>query len=75
MSEASERVWAAEKSTASYASLETSVAGVATTLAKRDDENFCYAAAWEYTGDYGKPTLNKEPLSFEEVHLAVRSYK
>ena len=43
--------------------------------AKRDDENFCYAAAWEYTGDLGKPTLNKEPLSFEEVHLAVRSYK
>jgi len=43
--------------------------------AKRDDENFCYAAAWEYTGDFGTPTLNKEPLSFEEVHLAVRSYK
>jgi len=43
--------------------------------AKRDDENFCYAAAWEYTGDLGAPTLNKEPLSFEEVHLAVRSYK
>ncbi|MFM7606498.1 MAG: fumarate reductase/succinate dehydrogenase flavoprotein subunit [Prosthecobacter sp.] len=43
--------------------------------AKRDDENFCYAAAWEYTGDLGKPTLNKEALSFEEVHLAVRSYK
>ncbi len=43
--------------------------------AKRDDENFCYAAAWEYTGDLGRPTLNKEPLTFEEVHLAVRSYK
>jgi len=43
--------------------------------AKRDDENFCYAAAWEYTGNFGAPTLNKEPLSFEEVHLAVRSYK
>ncbi|MFM2167663.1 MAG: hypothetical protein RIS79_2034, partial [Verrucomicrobiota bacterium] len=43
--------------------------------AKRDDENFCYAAAWGYTGDFAKPTLNKEPLTFEEVHLAVRSYK
>jgi succinate dehydrogenase / fumarate reductase flavoprotein subunit len=43
--------------------------------AKRDDENFCYAAAWGYTGDFAKPELNKEPLTFEEVHLAVRSYK
>ncbi len=43
--------------------------------AKRDDDNFSYAAAWEYTGDFSKPTLNKEPLAFEEVHLAVRSYK
>jgi succinate dehydrogenase / fumarate reductase flavoprotein subunit len=43
--------------------------------AKRDDENFSYAAAWGYTGDFAKPELNKEPLAFEEVHLAVRSYK
>jgi succinate dehydrogenase / fumarate reductase flavoprotein subunit len=43
--------------------------------AKRDDENFCYAAAWEYTGDLAKPILNKEHLTFEEVHLQVRSYK
>jgi succinate dehydrogenase / fumarate reductase flavoprotein subunit len=43
--------------------------------AKRDDENFAYAAAWEYTGDFGKPKLNKEDLKFEAVHLAVRSYK
>ncbi len=43
--------------------------------AKRDDENFCYAAAWEYTGDLAKPILNKEQLTFEEVHLQVRSYK
>jgi succinate dehydrogenase / fumarate reductase flavoprotein subunit len=43
--------------------------------AKRDDENFSYAAAWEYTGNLSQPTLNKEPLTFEEVHLAVRSYK
>jgi succinate dehydrogenase / fumarate reductase flavoprotein subunit len=43
--------------------------------AKRDDENYCYAAAWEHTGDLSKPKLNKEPLTFEEVHLSVRSYK
>ena len=43
--------------------------------AKRDDENFSYAAAWEYTGNLSQPVLNKEPLTFEEVHLAVRSYK
>ena len=43
--------------------------------AKRDDQNFCYAAAWEYTGDLAQPKLNREDLTFEEVHLAVRSYK
>ena len=43
--------------------------------AKRNDEDFAYAAAWEYTGDFAKPKLNKEELSFEAVHLAVRSYK
>lgn len=43
--------------------------------AKRDDENFAYAAAWGYSGDLSKPQLNKEDLKFEEVHLAVRSYK
>jgi len=43
--------------------------------AKRDDENFCHVAAWEYTG-YGKPpTLHKEPLVFENVELSQRSYK
>jgi succinate dehydrogenase / fumarate reductase, flavoprotein subunit len=43
--------------------------------AKRDDSNFSYVAAWEYTGE-GKPaTLHKEPLVFENVHLAQRSYK
>ncbi len=43
--------------------------------AKRNDEQFAYVAAWEYTGDFGKPKLNKEDLTFEAVHLAVRSYK
>jgi succinate dehydrogenase / fumarate reductase flavoprotein subunit len=43
--------------------------------ALRDDQHFCYAAAWEYTGDFAKPTLHKEPLVFENVHLTQRSYK
>jgi succinate dehydrogenase / fumarate reductase flavoprotein subunit len=43
--------------------------------AKRDDENFCYVAAWEYKGLDKAPELHKEPLTFESVKLAVRSYK
>ncbi len=43
--------------------------------AMRDDENFCHVAAWEYKGEGQKPTRHIEPLSYENVHLAVRSYK
>jgi succinate dehydrogenase / fumarate reductase, flavoprotein subunit len=43
--------------------------------AKRDDANFCYVAAWEFKGVGKEPELHKEPLKFENVHLAVRSYK
>ena len=43
--------------------------------AKRDDKKFSYVAAWEYTGDLSKPALNKEPLEFEYVKPAQRSYK
>jgi succinate dehydrogenase / fumarate reductase, flavoprotein subunit len=43
--------------------------------AKRDDENFCYSAAWGFRGDDKAPELHKEPLEFREVKLAVRSYK
>jgi succinate dehydrogenase / fumarate reductase, flavoprotein subunit len=43
--------------------------------AKRDDENYCYSAAWEFKGIGTEPELHKEPLTFENVHLAVRSYK
>jgi len=43
--------------------------------AKRDDENFCYVAAWEFKGVDNAPELHKEPLTFENVKLAVRSYK
>ncbi len=43
--------------------------------AKRDDENFAHVAAWEYKGDGVKPERHIEPLEFENVKLAVRSYK
>jgi succinate dehydrogenase / fumarate reductase flavoprotein subunit len=43
--------------------------------AKRDDENYCYSAAWEWKGVDKEPELHKEPLTFEFVKLAVRSYK
>jgi len=43
--------------------------------AKRDDENFSYVAAWEFQGVDQPPVLHKEPLVYEEVHLAQRSYK
>ena len=43
--------------------------------AKRDDENFCHAAVWEYAGPGKDAIRNVEPLAFEVVHLAQRSYK
>ncbi|MEP6573146.1 MAG: fumarate reductase/succinate dehydrogenase flavoprotein subunit [Gemmatimonadota bacterium] len=43
--------------------------------ALRDDTKFAYVAAWEYAGPGKVPILNKEPLEFENVHLAQRSYK
>ena len=35
--------------------------------AKRDDEEYCYVAAWEYKGVGQAPVLHKEPLVFEAV--------
>jgi succinate dehydrogenase / fumarate reductase flavoprotein subunit len=43
--------------------------------ALRDDENFCHVAAWEYKGEGQTPVRHVEPLAFENVHLATRSYK
>jgi succinate dehydrogenase / fumarate reductase flavoprotein subunit len=43
--------------------------------ALRDDERFAYVAAWAYAGSDRPPVLHKEPLEFEYVHLAQRSYK
>ncbi len=42
--------------------------------ALRDDREFCHVAAWEYQGSDKTPVRHVEPLSFENVHLATRSY-
>ncbi len=43
--------------------------------ALRDDANFSFVSAWEYTGNLAKPELHKEPLAFEYVKPSQRSYK
>jgi len=43
--------------------------------ALRNDEQFSFVAAWEYQGPDKPPVLHKEPLSYEEVKMAQRSYK
>ncbi|MCZ2804234.1 fumarate reductase/succinate dehydrogenase flavoprotein subunit [Modestobacter sp. VKM Ac-2983] len=43
--------------------------------ALRDDENYAYVAAWEYTPEGEPPVLHREALEYEYVHLAQRSYK
>jgi succinate dehydrogenase / fumarate reductase flavoprotein subunit len=43
--------------------------------ALRNDEEYAYVAAWEWTDTKVAPTLHKEPLKFENVELKTRSYK
>ncbi len=43
--------------------------------AKRNDEDYTHVAAWEFKGVGEKPERHVEPLEFENVELAVRSYK
>ena len=43
--------------------------------ALRDDENFAYVGAWEWTGDPPSPIRTREPLEYEVVHFQTRSYK
>ena len=43
--------------------------------ARRNDEEFAHVAAWEYTGPESDPIRHVDPLEFENVHLAVRSYQ
>ncbi|MFJ1793198.1 fumarate reductase/succinate dehydrogenase flavoprotein subunit [Kitasatospora griseola] len=42
--------------------------------AARRDEEFTYAAAWEFSGTGDAPVLHKEELVFEHVHPTQRSY-
>jgi succinate dehydrogenase / fumarate reductase flavoprotein subunit len=42
----------------------------------RDDENFKFVGAWEYTGhDISKANLHKEELKYEFIKIAARNYK
>lgn len=43
--------------------------------ALRNDDDYCYVAAWEYMGDPSSAVLHREQLVFENVQLATRSYK
>lgn len=43
--------------------------------ALRDDENFMYVSAWEYTGNPGEAILHKEDLNYEFIEVKTRSYK
>lgn len=43
--------------------------------AVRNDDKFCHAAVWEFTGVNKAPNRHVENLTFDNVHLATRSYK
>jgi succinate dehydrogenase / fumarate reductase flavoprotein subunit len=43
--------------------------------ARRDDDRFAHVAVWEYAGPGAAPRRHTEPLTFESVPLAQRSYK
>jgi succinate dehydrogenase / fumarate reductase flavoprotein subunit len=43
--------------------------------AVRDDDRFCHVAVWEHAGAGAPPIRNIEPLVFDNVKLATRSYK
>ncbi len=43
--------------------------------ALRDDENFTFVSAWEWTGDPRESKLHKEELVFNDIELKQRSYK
>jgi len=43
--------------------------------ALRQDNDFAYVSAWQYTGDNKPEVLHKEELKFENVKLTQRSYK
>jgi len=42
---------------------------------QRNDGEYAFVSAWQYTGDNTPPALCKEPLVYEELPMAQRSYK
>jgi len=43
--------------------------------ALRNDKDFTYVAAWEYTGEDKDPKLHKEDLDFKFIEVKQRNYK
>jgi succinate dehydrogenase / fumarate reductase flavoprotein subunit len=43
--------------------------------AKRNDMDYSYVAAWQYSGDISKPTLFREYLHFDFVRPSIRNYQ
>ena len=43
--------------------------------AKRNDSDYAYVAAWEYTGEPSDAVMHKEELEFNDIELKQRSYK
>ncbi|MBN2614625.1 MAG: fumarate reductase/succinate dehydrogenase flavoprotein subunit [Bacteroidales bacterium] len=43
--------------------------------ALRNDKDYMYVGAWEYTGDDKEPKLNKEELKYENIEVKTRNYK
>ncbi len=43
--------------------------------ALRNDEEYSYVSAWEFQGENQEPVLHKEPIVYDEVKMATRSYK
>ena len=43
--------------------------------AKRDDAKFSHSSVWAYAGEGKEAVLHKEPLAFEHIKMAERSYK
>jgi succinate dehydrogenase / fumarate reductase flavoprotein subunit len=43
--------------------------------ALRNDDDFAYVSAWEWSGDMANPIEHKEQLEYEVVHFQTRSYK
>jgi succinate dehydrogenase / fumarate reductase flavoprotein subunit len=43
--------------------------------ALRNDADFAHVTAWLWTGDSANPAEHREPLVYDNVELATRSYK